>query len=248
MLPSFKNGIVTAFNDGKIFYSKDGNNLGGGGDTSLVYQLTKGQIAVAMLPSFKNGIVTAFNDGKIFNAKDGNNLGGGGDTSLVYQPTKGQIAVAMRSSKRHRDSPSTMAKSFTARTGTISAAEAIHQSYINYLLNEGFALCHLKRRFPVASESGEKQTFSWCGRRASVQSPALPPPFFRPPPSGEPCPSCCRWLDHRRDRRAPARQITDAKSRASSSGETDWRPWSAGRRRMGNPASDSQFSERERCR
>jgi hypothetical protein len=90
--------IYTAFSDGTIFYSKDGNNLGGGGDTSLVYQLTKGQIAVAML-SFKNGIVTAFNDGKIFNAKDGNNLGGGGDTSLVYQPTNGQIAVAMRSFK-----------------------------------------------------------------------------------------------------------------------------------------------------
>jgi hypothetical protein len=39
MLPSFKNGIVTAFNDGKIFYSKDGDNLGGGGNTSIVYQL-----------------------------------------------------------------------------------------------------------------------------------------------------------------------------------------------------------------
>src|SRR3984957_1857172 len=24
-------------------------------------------------------------------------------------------------------------------------------------------------------------------------------PLFRPPPSGEPWPSCCRWLDHRRD-------------------------------------------------
>ena len=31
-------------------------------------------------------------------------------------------------------------------------------------------------------------------------------PLFRPPPSGEPWPSCCRWLDHRRGRRAPARQ------------------------------------------
>ena len=59
---------------------------------------------------------------------------------------------------------------------------------------------------------------------------------FRPPPSGGPPPSHCRWLDHRRDRRARQRfKQPDAKSRASSSGESDCRPSSKGRRRPGNP-------------
>jgi hypothetical protein len=56
-------------------------------------------------------------------------------------------------------------------------------------------------------------------------------PLFRLPPTGEPWPSCCRWLDHRRARRAPARQTSGAKSHASSSGESDCRPSSKAPRR-----------------
>jgi hypothetical protein len=74
----------------------------------------------------------------------------------------------------------------------------------------------------------------------------LRPPF---PPAAE------RWalavvlsmVDHRLDRREPARQTTDAKCRTSSSGESDCRP-SKARSRPGNPATDSRSSERERRR
>jgi hypothetical protein len=64
---------------------------------------------------------------------------------------------------------------------------------------------------------------SWCGRPASGQSPAPAP--LRP--------SYCRWLAHRRDRRAPALQTSDARSRASSSRESDCRLSSTARRRPG---------------
>src|SRR3984885_1515011 len=44
-------------------------------------------------------------------------------------------------------------------------------------------------------------------------------PLFRPPPNGAPWLSCCRWLDHRRVRRAPVLQAVAAIGRASSGGE-----------------------------
>jgi hypothetical protein len=74
-------------------------------------------------------------------------------------------------------------------------------------------------------------------------------PLFRPPPSGEPWPSCCRWLDHRRARaRASASNKRRQIPRASSSGESDCRPSSKVGRRPGNPATDSRSSECGRCR
>ncbi len=73
-------------------------------------------------------------------------------------------------------------------------------------------------------------------------------PLFRPPPNGAPWLSCCRWLGHRRVRRAPGLQTVAAIGRASSSGESDCRSSSADRRRKGNPATGSRSSNHERSR
>jgi hypothetical protein len=73
-------------------------------------------------------------------------------------------------------------------------------------------------------------------------------PLFRPPPSGGPWPSYCRWLDPSPGSARASASNKRPRSRGSSSGESDCKLSSTARRRPGNPASDSQFSERERCR
>jgi len=64
-------------------------------------------------------------------------------------------------------------------------------------------------------------------------------PLFRPPPSGEPWRSCCRWPGHHRGPCASGRRTNDAIVRASSSDGTDCRPWWKDHKRLGNPAIDN---------
>jgi subtilisin family serine protease len=80
MIP-YKQGVITAFSGGGIYYSPDGNNLGGGGNTTRVYS---GRQTVIAMISYKLGVITAFSGGGIYYSRDGNNLGGGGSTKRVY--------------------------------------------------------------------------------------------------------------------------------------------------------------------
>jgi hypothetical protein len=92
------------------------------------------------------------------------------------------------------------------------------------------------------------RAFSWCGRLANGQSPAPLPPFSARRRTVRLGGGAVDSLIIRRGRCAPALRTAAATGRALSSGETDCRSWSSARRRPGNPASDSQFSERERSR
>jgi hypothetical protein len=83
MIP-YQAGLITAFPQLQgyaIFYSTDGQNPGGGFNTSQVYG---GPLAVEAIVNSKSGIVTAFSDGTAYLSKDGQNLGGGDSTSQVY--------------------------------------------------------------------------------------------------------------------------------------------------------------------
>jgi uncharacterized delta-60 repeat protein len=84
MIP-YWNNIITAFSYGAVFSSPNGQNLGGGGNTTLVYTGT--QRVDAMIP-YQTGVLTAFSDGSIYYSPDGQNLGGGGSTALVYTGTQ----------------------------------------------------------------------------------------------------------------------------------------------------------------
>ena len=68
-------------------------------------------------------------------------------------------------------------------------------------------------------------------------------PLFRPPPSGEPWLSCCRWPGRRRAPSASGYRTNDAIIRASSNDGTDCRPWWAAHKRLGNLATGSRLSE-----
>jgi hypothetical protein len=72
-----QNGVITAFSGGGIHFSPDGQNLGGGGSTTRVYDGR--QTVVAMMP-YAGGVITAFSGGRIYFSPDGQNLGGGGNT------------------------------------------------------------------------------------------------------------------------------------------------------------------------
>ena len=79
MVP-YRNGVITAFLGGGIFSSPDGQNLGGGGNTTRVYDGS--QKVVAMIP-YQNGVITAFSGKRIYFSPDGQDLGGGGNTTRM---------------------------------------------------------------------------------------------------------------------------------------------------------------------
>jgi hypothetical protein len=64
-----------------IFYSPDGKNLGGGGNTQSVAAVNR---TVVQMITYQSGVLTAFDDGTIYFSPDGQNLGGGGQTKLIY--------------------------------------------------------------------------------------------------------------------------------------------------------------------
>jgi uncharacterized delta-60 repeat protein len=79
---SYSTGLVTGFGSGLIYYSPDGLNPGGGGNSVRVYAGT--QTVVAMIP-YQNGVITAFSGNSIYYSPNGQRLGGGGSTLRSYQ-------------------------------------------------------------------------------------------------------------------------------------------------------------------
>jgi hypothetical protein len=77
-------GSITAARG--IFFSPDGTNLGGGGNT--VSLGIENRTVVRMI-AYQTGVITVFDDGTIYYSPDGQNLGGGGNTAQVYSgPTQ----------------------------------------------------------------------------------------------------------------------------------------------------------------
>jgi hypothetical protein len=90
-------GVLTAFSGEAVYYSPDGQNLGGGGNTTRVYH---GAVGVSAMIAYRNGVypngvITAFSDDLIYLSPDGQNLNGGGSSILVYGGT--QTVTAMTS-------------------------------------------------------------------------------------------------------------------------------------------------------
>lgn len=69
----FDDCVYTAFSGGGIYRSCDGRNLGGGGNTTKVYE---GQVVRSMTAT-PNGLVTVFQDGSCYLSPDGLEPGGG---------------------------------------------------------------------------------------------------------------------------------------------------------------------------
>jgi hypothetical protein len=94
MIP-YQNGVVTAFynpsggSGGGIYFSPDGNNLGGGGNTRRV---GSSGVRVDALLSYGKGLLTAFYSHRsgdswgVYLSPDGQNLAGGGSTTRVTPP------------------------------------------------------------------------------------------------------------------------------------------------------------------
>ena len=80
----YNGAIYTAFENGGIYRSPNGQNLGGGGSTTRLYL---GQKVVAML-ACRGGLYTAFDGAGIYYSPDGQNPGGGGRTRKVYDGTQ----------------------------------------------------------------------------------------------------------------------------------------------------------------
>jgi hypothetical protein len=66
-------GVLTAFADGTIYFSPDGTNLGGGGNSTEEYG---GPFTVVTMLAFQGGVIASFSDdfGSIFFSPDGTNL------------------------------------------------------------------------------------------------------------------------------------------------------------------------------
>ncbi len=96
MLP-YNGGVTAAFANGPVYFSPNGRDVGGGGNTRQVYSGT--QTAVGML-EYNGGIFTAFSGRSIYFSPTGQNLGGGGNTMRVY-PVGQQVARALTGMVRY---------------------------------------------------------------------------------------------------------------------------------------------------
>jgi hypothetical protein len=72
--------IGTASDSRGIYYSPNGANLGGGGNTISYGVVDR---TPSLMITYRQGILTAFTDGSIFYSPDGQNPGGGGNTIQV---------------------------------------------------------------------------------------------------------------------------------------------------------------------
>jgi hypothetical protein len=86
---AFDSGFIAGYEGNSLYYSPDGSNLRGGGNTERVYG--PGQAVLDIIP-YDTGVMTAFEQGGIYFSPDGRNLGGGGQTERRYV---GQTVVSM---------------------------------------------------------------------------------------------------------------------------------------------------------
>jgi hypothetical protein len=83
-------GVDTLLNGGGVYFSPDGNNIGGGGSTSPAYTGTQ---HIVEMTAAANGVETLFSGGGVYFSPDGKNLGGGGNTLLTYFGTQKVLSV-----------------------------------------------------------------------------------------------------------------------------------------------------------
>lgn len=78
----FEVGTISATQG--IYFSPDGRNLGGGGNT-----LSEGVLdrSVVYMVAYQSGLITSFSDGTAYYSPDGQNPGGGGNTVQVFSAT-----------------------------------------------------------------------------------------------------------------------------------------------------------------
>jgi len=74
--------VVALFPDGRAFYSPDGFNFGGGGNTVSAYN---GTLLVKDIVGLGGGILALLSNGSAYLSPDGQNLGGGGATLAAYR-------------------------------------------------------------------------------------------------------------------------------------------------------------------
>ena len=73
-------GVDTLFDGGGVYFSPNGRNLGGGGNTVRAYTGTQ---SVTQMVSAAGGVETQFDDQSIYFSPNGQNLGGGGATTVA---------------------------------------------------------------------------------------------------------------------------------------------------------------------
>lgn len=83
--------VVALFSNGQAFYSPDGFNLAGGGETAAAYD---GNLQIINIEAVSGGIVSLLADGTVYRSPDGKNLGGGGATVKVNSGATRAIALA----------------------------------------------------------------------------------------------------------------------------------------------------------
>lgn len=79
-------GVLVAWSYGQIYLSPDGQNLGGGGRTELVY--SAGQRVRRLVP-FKCGVIQVFEQGGVYFSPDGRRLG----INRIYSGTQSVVAM-----------------------------------------------------------------------------------------------------------------------------------------------------------
>jgi len=84
--------VVALFPDGRAFYSPDGFNLGGGGNTVTAYN---GSLQVKDIVGLSDGVLALLSNGSAYLSPDGQNLGGGGASVSAYRGSD-QIAMLVQ--------------------------------------------------------------------------------------------------------------------------------------------------------
>ena len=95
MIP-YNRGVITAFSERGIYFSRNGQDLAGGGNTINVYGGTQTVVTMIRYQTTiprRNGVITAFSGKGIYFSPDGQNLGGGGNTTRVYDGTETVVAM-----------------------------------------------------------------------------------------------------------------------------------------------------------
>jgi len=76
--------VLTEFDNGKggVYFSPDGENLGGGGKTTVAYPANLR--AITDMKYANSGVYTVFEGRYVYFSTDGKNLGGGENSSIIY--------------------------------------------------------------------------------------------------------------------------------------------------------------------
>lgn len=92
----YRQGCIAVWRSG-VYWSPDGKNLGGAGDTKNAWKVKNDHSdQIRGLVVFKDCVYTAFSGGGIYKSPDGLNLGGGGETKKVYQGAEARAMVVFK--------------------------------------------------------------------------------------------------------------------------------------------------------